>query len=97
MESPFADTDADAKGYPHRDVPPCQHRTPDQSGCRVACFGGRCVYLTHGNCPWPNWGSLTRRERDDYNRVPLAYRIYRTCTMPGDVSCTKGPKGEDDD
>jgi len=65
--SVYADPDADAKGYPHRHTPPCQRGTPSQSGCRIACAAPCCVYLTHGNCPWPNWGKLTREERNDYN------------------------------
>jgi len=76
-DSPFADPDAEAKGYPKRRVPPCQRRTPNQSGCRVACIGGACVYLTHGNCPWPKWGKLTHQERDDYNGTPMAHRTHR--------------------
>jgi hypothetical protein len=75
--SPFADHDADAKGYPHSRVPPCQRGTPNQSGCRVACIGAACVYLTHGNCPWPKWGGLTHTERDNYNKVPMAHRTHK--------------------
>jgi len=77
MPSPFADPDADVKGYPHRRVPPCQRGTPSQSGCCVACVGAGCVYLRGGNCPWPNWGGLTHAERDDYNRTPLAHRTHK--------------------
>jgi hypothetical protein len=75
--SPFADPDADSKGYPHRRTLPCQRGTPSQFGCRISCAAPACVYLTHGNCPWSAWGKLTHTERDDYNKVPMAQRTHK--------------------
>jgi hypothetical protein len=68
-ESPFAEPEAERLGYPKRKDPPCMRGTPDQAGCRIACSAPSCVYLSHGNCPWPNWGRLTRDQRDRYNRA----------------------------
>lgn len=67
-QSRYADPEADSLGYPHREVPPCRRGTPSQSSCRIACAAPGCVYLTHGQCPWPQWSALTDDERKRYNR-----------------------------